>query len=146
MNSIQLEYHLTCDHSNFDLSLTRDKTGNRVRNLWEGNCFEIFYFLQSGEYKEWNFAWNGDWNCYTFTKYRYPAPPQECKNVSNPKVFTTKTEKGIKQLVHFYEPEEMVSYNLTAVILEKDNRPTHYAIKHLKDKPDFHEQSLYTSV
>lgn len=109
----------------------------RKDELWKMTCFEMFLNpVGHKRYFEFNFNLEGAWNAYQFAGYRFPQPPQASSDFK----IESMTWK-MKQLEIVIKNEtgfEKFNVGLTAVIKNKKNQTTYFALKHEGGKPDFH--------
>ncbi|HYB91993.1 MAG TPA: DOMON-like domain-containing protein [Candidatus Binataceae bacterium] len=112
--------------------------------LWRHTCFEAFIAVEGQQaYHEFNFAPSGDWAVYAFHDYRNGGPVSNestCPRIAVRRTETRLELDAIVQLdllspVHARAP---LSIGLSAVI-EADDGISHWALRHLSDKPDFHD-------
>lgn len=132
----------------------------RQTELWKSTCFEAFLKVPgTTDYFELNFSPSGAWNSYIFEGYRNPDPPQEFQSIS-----FVKNDIQIKELSFSFEvqvnaetaesknlsPTESdllkelfsaprLEIGLTTVVLFNDGQKKYFALKHVSDKPDFHQ-------
>lgn len=115
----------------------------RKDELWRMTCFEMFLNpAGQKQYFEFNFSLEGAWNAYHFAGYRFPQPPQ------------VTTDFEVEQLNWKHKQLEVVLKNKTkfrkfnvglcAVIQNKKNQVSYFALKHEGGKPDFHSASGFT--
>lgn len=123
--------------------LFADRHNNERRyELWKTTCFEVF--LQPAgqeEYIEINIAPTGEWDAYTFTRYRQPQPPQrsECITLLH---FDWRSN-GLEAQFAFAGKHMEWRCSLTAVIELQDHSKHYLALKHATDKPDFHHHESF---
>ncbi|WP_106639253.1 DOMON-like domain-containing protein [Allosphingosinicella vermicomposti] len=142
----------------------------RKDELWRTTCFEAF--LRVGDdnaYREFNLAPSGNWNCYHFTGYRENMAPEN--HVGDPAIQTYMRREplgpgddghssSIGPLDRFEAPFLMLTATLelqsamlpldqpwhlalSAVIEEKNDRVSYWALKHPSGKPDFHHEDCF---
>lgn len=115
----------------------------RTDELWKSTCFELFLYDGGSRYREFNFSPSGDWAAYSFDGYRtgrcdfdpVSAPVVACDQGRT--VFTTTA---------FIAAEELArseSASLSAVLVERDARPSYWALTHNTEAPDFHDPACF---
>ncbi len=116
---------------------------DRQDELWKSTCFEMFLNpVGHNQYYEFNFSPNAAWNCYHFAGYRFPQPPDpsvdfkmaDFQFVNNQMVVQIQNHSAFKNF----------NVGLTAVIKNKKDQITYFALKHENNKPDFHLASTFT--
>ncbi len=113
--------------------------GERRVGLWEHTCFECFLKTDGDQYYEWNFSPKGDWNCFSFSKYREKNEPWEVGK-TKPLEFTLKEN----HLEIVLEDISFLSYQLSAVIPHtSQEKPFYMALNHPETKPDFHDPRYF---
>ncbi|MBC97086.1 MAG: hypothetical protein CME63_05015 [Halobacteriovoraceae bacterium] len=137
---LHLDFQLPSSH----LSPTADLSLKERRDeLWKDTCFECFILSRKGNYDEWNFNLEGDWQCYQFESYRSPQPPRERKLHTLPEI---KREKKGNQLflklilpIEQFQRSEIISVHPCVVW-----KGSHfYAAAHPPEKADFHLDKFY---
>lgn len=115
----------------------------RKDELWKMTCFEMFLNPKGQkQYYEFNFSLAGTWNCYRFAGYRFPQPPEVSTDFEIEKMVwkSKQLEITVKNNSQF----QKFNVGLTAVIKNKKNQTTYFALKHDGGKPDFHVSSAFT--
>ena len=124
-----------CDFSN--ANLTSAQIFSRQDLLWQHTCFEAFVMdAKSKNYFEFNFSPLLTWNVYEFTDYRQPQPPQTSQQFQLLDLQWKNHE--LTAVVENNSPYKQFQVGLCAVIVLKNKEKMYYALKHGKDKPDFH--------
>lgn len=109
----------------------------RKDELWKMTCFEMFLNpVGQKQYYEFNFSLEGAWNCYHFAGYRFPQPPQANNEFEIEKILWK--SKQLEVSIHNKTAFQKFNIGLTAVIKNKKNQTTYFALKHEGGKPDFH--------
>jgi len=116
----------------------------RAEDLWQSTCFEAFLRSDDDEYREWNFAPNGQWAAYDFAAYRERSGNAE---VAAPYIrmednltwwalgATIAVEAGVEWQL-----------GLSAILEEKDGTKSYWALAHPEgDKPDFHDPVCFAA-
>jgi len=136
---LNLKFTIPKDHSPC-LSDKRDRLKSRKDELWRKTCFECFILYSNGEYDEWNFDLDGNWQNYHFTSYRSPQPPHATeREVQTIGFLITEDQELILDLP---VEREIVAIN-PCVILEKKGQHEFYAYAHPKSQADFHRSEYY---
>jgi hypothetical protein len=119
----------------------------RKNNLWKETCLEFFLGIKaSPSYWEFNLSPAGHWNIYRFNNYRqgmeeesaYPELP-----------FITETESDAFSLSLTLDLDEIIpigkvlEVGISAVTQFKDDKITHWALKHPSSKADFHHRDSF---
>lgn len=126
------------------LRLPEPRPSSRTDGLWRHTCFEAFIGrVGATEYWEYNFSPSGAWAAYHFTAYREGMEP---------------LMKGAPPLLRLHAGEEQMQLEVTvdlswlsrssadaglrlglsAVIEDRAQVLTYWALKHPGEKPDFH--------
>ncbi len=117
----------------------------RVLKLWEKTCFEFFIKDQnSNQYLEFNFSPNFSWNAFYFQDYR--SELREWEEIHSIEIdilnsldhFTLMAKIPYKNIIQKLNSLNNLSYSTTAVLLEKDQSKSYWAIDHLDQVPNFH--------
>ena len=116
----------------------------RAEDLWQSTCFEAFLRSEGDEYREWNFAPNGQWAAYDFRAYRERVGDAD---VAEPYIrmednltwwalgATIAVEAGVEWQL-----------GLSAILEEKDGTKSYWALAHPEgDKPDFHDPVCFAA-
>lgn len=126
--------------------LPRTRTPGRADELWRHTCFEVFVGLPENEaYCELNFSPSGEWAIYGFVGYRRGMAPIEVRRP--PRIAMRPTPRGmVLEAVTYLEelpgpkPGSTLRAGVAAVIEEKDERLTYWALTHPAALPDFHHR------
>jgi hypothetical protein len=125
------------------LRLPEPRSASRTDGLWRHTCFEAFIRPTGGsEYWEYNFSPSGAWAAYHFSAYRGGMAP---------------LMKGAPPMSRLHTGEEQVQLEVTvdlswlassagvgmllglsAVIEDRGQVLSYWALKHPSGKPDFH--------
>ena len=125
------------------LSVPGRREPARVDELWRHTCFEIFVGrAASTEYLEYNFSPSGDWAAYHFSGYRADMLPHE---MGVPPDFATRAEADTLELSGNVDIRWLTMarggaprLGVTAVIEDRTGVLSYWALKHPREKPDFH--------
>jgi hypothetical protein len=126
----------------YDLELSPpSRSPAYIEGLWNKTCFEFFYNNRQKpeHYTEWNFSPSLDWCCYEFDQYR--GAPKKISTIV-PKIITTKN--GLEIILP--AATDFDHFNLTTVLKTKKNETHYFAIKHRKDKADFHFHEVWKKI
>jgi hypothetical protein len=122
----------------------------RQDNLWETTCFECFIGQpQKSHYWEINLSPNRNWNVFTLSDYRKDI--QETSQIGQVNVITNETDHREERftlvaqlsLDPFVPIDCEIELSLTAVIQDKQNNCTYWAVSHRATEPDFHQRSSF---
>jgi hypothetical protein len=122
----------------------------RASELWKTTCFEAFIGTSGNkEYWELNFSASGSWNLYHFDFYRSTLKPSIEERVDkikfnnqNENDYTTRIKVQIP-IQNLNLPGKKLEVGLTSVIEFKDKEKSYFALKHVGDKPDFHQRDSF---
>jgi len=132
----------------FDYTFPKKYKLQRLDELWKETCFELFLAGDDKSYYELNFSPSFGWNFYLLNAYR--AEPKELEVLNEPKI---KSEKREDEFSIYFELEsknlnfeKFTHYNLATILLTKEKKRTFWAIKHLKDRADFHDRESFLEI
>jgi hypothetical protein len=111
----------------------------RKDQLWQQTCFELFLGYQD-HYLEYNLSPSGAWQCYQFSDYRLPSPPQHA-DVEIPSMELSAS--GYAFEINCSQPNDI---NLAAILIDKAQNTAFYSIKHVTGKPDFHHRQNFVTL
>lgn len=143
---LQIRYQLS---GALDRVLISEKniSPQRKDKLWEKTCFEFFLQpLGSLKYFEWNFSPSGDWNQFEFDSYRerskaahlLPAPEIKTKRDNDQlELLVGLKLSSLKRLSKSWR------MGVTAVLEHTDGLKSYWALKHMIEKPDFHQADSF---
>lgn len=115
----------------------------RTDELWRTTCFEAFV-RTAGGYVEYNLSPSGAWAAYRFDGYREGMRGLE---IAPPFIVTRMAPGRFVLTVDVELPEDATGMvGLTAVIEGLDGAITYWALAHLSDKPDFHNEGSWSAV
>lgn len=129
--------------------LTDEQQGVRKNELWKSTCFEAFLGPAGSEdYFELNLATGGSWNFYNFDSYRNPSEAREEKRVTKIGFKKINEDHGITRLevivpIQSLNLKGRLELSLNSVIEFKNKEKAYFAIKHVSDKPDFHQRDSF---
>jgi hypothetical protein len=112
--------------------------GSRLdpERLWAHTCCESFVAPASGEdYVEWNFSPTGQIALFAFSEYRKrtTAPTIVAHSV------VTRIGRELRLEARVPLHEQRVRLSLTAVVEDADGALSYWALRHPRDRPDFHD-------
>jgi hypothetical protein len=120
-----------------------------VDGLWKHTCCECFIAVD-GEpgYHEFNLSPSGEWAAYGFADYRNGGPLTD--GMLSPQIsVTTVAEKiqldavvALERLSPRYSGATL-RLGLSAVIEDTNGVLSYWALRHLQDKPDFHDKRSF---
>lgn len=127
------------------LNVGHRKTAERVDNLWQTTCFEIFVKVAGQDaYLEYNFAPSGDWATYSFTGYR---AGMEAPEVAVPKIGTRAGGQDYIVDVEVDLPPEYhnqpLQLAISAVVEEQQGPVSYWALAHGGGPADFHDPACF---
>jgi hypothetical protein len=131
------------------LKLPEPHPSARTDGLWRHSCFEAFIGHRAArEYWEYNFSPSGAWAAYQFSGYREGmapllkgARPQIACNTSDETLEVVIT-LDLSWLDRFF-PARGLRLGLAAVIEDKAQVLSYWALKHPAEKPDFHHADSF---
>ncbi|NUT00669.1 MAG: DOMON-like domain-containing protein [Sphingomonas sp.] len=118
---------------------------SRVDELWRTTCFEAFLGEEGTDaYQEWNFAPSGQWAAYDFSGYREGMSEAEVAAPPYIRVEDNFTWWAFGATISL-EAGKSWTFNLTAVLEEKDGCKSYWALAHAPEKPDFHAADCFVA-
>lgn len=111
----------------------------RTDGLWQTTCLELFAIVDGG-YREFNFAPSGQWAAYRFTGVREGMAPLDLP--ARPAIAWDSAELALSVRLPWAELGA-VRLGVTAVIEEVDGTKSYWALRHGKDRPDFHDPDCF---
>jgi hypothetical protein len=144
-NVLRLEYRLTGDLAR--LAIPRRGLPQRAERLWEHTCFEAFVAAGAGTgYYELNFSPSTEWAAYELDGYRHGMRPLALAQPPLIAVAETANELRVTASV---EIDALAAapwprrVGLTAVVVDRGGGRGYYALRHPRDKPDFHDAASF---
>jgi hypothetical protein len=119
--------------------------------LWEHTCFELF-IAREGEtaYHEVNVAPSREWAIYGFRDYREPAVATRPHERATPEISERRSEESFDLEARLVLSHLSVAYakarlriGLSAVVETKEGRLSYWALRHPRDRPDFHDPDAF---
>ena len=143
---LELEYVLAGDLVR--LAIPPRTRARRAERLWEHTCFEAFVASAAGaRYCELNVAPSTEWAAYAFDSYRHGMRPLELEKPPTVKVAETASELRVTaamELGSLADAPWPWRIGLTAVVEDRTGVRAYYALKHPREKPDFHDAASFT--
>lgn len=117
--------------------------GQRRDELWKSDCFEFFWSFDEVAYCELNVSLDGDWQIYQFTGERNGRTDSLSRvtKVSLEKKASNRWSMRIE--VQVQSKPHLVGRFQIATILRIQGELEYFALKHGRDRPDFHNMSLW---
>ncbi|WP_163336073.1 DOMON-like domain-containing protein [Desulfopila sp. IMCC35008] len=141
-----ITYRLTGNIESISMPLPQAPPARRD-GLWKGSCFECFVqAVGHDDYHEINLAPNGDWNVYHFTKYRAGMAEESAIDRIESAVFVERESATIRcriALDKCYPVSSLMQVGISCILLHRSGTPSHWALKHLGSKPDFHDSRAF---
>ena len=146
-NFLQLKFRLTGDIA--ALVFPAPVEPLRTDGLWRHTCFEAFIAAaDSPEYWEYNFSPSGAWAAYHFAAYRAGMEP--AGEATAPVIareagageFTLSVVLDLGWLLRTHAGNGL-RLGLTAVIEDRVQGLSYWALKHGAEKPDFHRADSF---
>ena len=137
-----LRYFVDCEIDNLVLPLTVEPLRND--GLWNTTCFELF-FRQPGSpaYYEFNFSPSSKWAAYRFDDYRKGMAEWA---TATPEIYAdaSETHYALEATLSLPQMEGGVwEASLSAVIHEKGDAKSYWALNHPNGAPDFHHRDCF---
>jgi hypothetical protein len=119
--------------------------------LWEHTCFELF-IARDGEpaYHEVNVAPSREWAIYGFRDYREPAVVRRSHERATPEISERRSGESFDLEARLVLSHLSVAYaearlriGLSAVVETQEGRLSYWALRHPRDRPDFHDPDAF---
>lgn len=128
-----------------------DPVAGRSDGLWRTTCLEAFVAVQEEPgYQEFNLSPTDGWASYDFDGYREgmrrAAAPVWVRREKHGDRLIASARLNLDLPTGDSQHQKAVRLGFAAVIEDKDGRLSHWALGHLSDKPDFHDQHTFTLV
>ena len=137
-----LRYFVDCDLEN--LALPSPAEPQRTDGLWNTSCFEFFLReLDSSRYFEFNFSSSSQWAAYGFDAYRegmtdWDTQRPEIGNDASETHFALEATIALPPSVN-----GVWQASLSAVIHERGDVKSYWALNHPEGPPDFHHRDCF---
>lgn len=139
--TLRFEYVLTGPTDR--LAIPRRRRSQRAEKLWEHTCFETFILPGAGpRYYELNFSPSTQWAAYEFDGYREGMRPLALSAPPQIAVVATAAELRVTasiELAVLLNAPWPWRVGLTAIVEERSGGRGYFALRHPRDKPDFHD-------
>lgn len=143
-DSFIVSYRINGDHPTIDLGNGTPKK-DRTIGLWEKTCFELFIKNDLGQYLEFNFSPVFEWNCFYFSKKGDPLKEWEGMPRPETDILLSKDQFLLFSVIKkeffpagFLDQSRTHSAAITAVIKEKSQALSYWALSHADSRPNFH--------
>ena len=142
--SAELEMTFRLDGDISQVSIPPVRTPRFATQLWRHTCFEVFIAIEGQRgYHEFNFAPSSEWAVYAFSGYRNGGPVAD--EIMRPTIATRSTANQF-ELDALVRLDSLSAIHARAsiriglsVIIETSDGLSYWALRHPKDKPDFHD-------
>ncbi len=127
--------------------LSAMESTQRADDLWKATCFEAFLSFGGGtKYIEFNFASSGQWAAYAFSDYRIKSGDLTIENHPEIGIDFGEDYFALEAIIELpkHIAKSAVSLGLSAVMVEKSERYSYWALSHGSEKPDFHHKDCFT--
>ncbi len=137
-----LRYFVDCDIDNLALPLLAEP--QRTDGLWKTSCFELFLRQPgSSSYFEFNFSPSSQWAAYRFDDYResmtdWQTTMPEIYDDASETHFALETTCSLPGMGH-----KAWEASLSAVIHERGDVKSYWALEHPLGDPDFHHRDCF---
>ena len=119
--------------------------------LWEHTCFELFIAREGGPaYHELNVAPSREWALYAFRAYRDRAATPGHRRGTTPDVSVHHGDSHVEIETRLSLPDVSPAYaaaclrvGLSAVVETTEGALSYWALRHPRDKPDFHHPDAF---
>ncbi len=121
----------------------------RRNELWQHTCLELFARVGAAtRYLEFNFSPSGDWAAYEFDDYRSARRDLEataCTVLAVPQGNSLRVHAALT-VPSMAARRQAVSWqlNLAAVVESCDGTLSHWALRHPRAQPDFHDPAGFS--
>ena len=112
--------------------------------LWEHTCAEIFIASASGRYVEWNFSPTGQATRFEFTGYRCRSSASFEEPISVSVVRDEMVARVLATGPLLRGIEHPTHLGLAAVVRSPDSACSHWALRHPRSEPDFHDERSFS--
>jgi hypothetical protein len=137
-----LRYFVECDL--YSLIVPAEADPDRRDGLWQSSCFELFLCEPgASSYLEFNFSPSGQWAAYQFTDYRtdmadFSLETPEIGGDCSDTHFALEATIALPDMLN-----TAVEAALCAVIHERGDIKSYWALKHPQGDPDFHHKDCF---
>jgi hypothetical protein len=144
--TLRFDYRLTGPVGS--LAIPQRLPPQRAEELWKHTCFEAFIAPGTGRaYYELNFSPSTQWAAYEFDAYRDGMRPLAL--AVPPQIIVATTAAGLRvtasmELATLPNAPWPWRVGLTAVVDDRSGNRGYFALRHPRDKPDFHDAAGFT--
>jgi hypothetical protein len=127
------------------LQIPSVQSPRRADHLWEHTCFEAFVSVKNEfAYREYNFSPSGEWAVYYFRGYRDGTLLADDSFAPTIAVRSAEDSFELDAITHVEGPPSIgqgrpLRLGLSAVIEEKNQVLSYWALQHSTGEPDFHQ-------
>lgn len=114
----------------------------RLDDLWQHSCFEIFLRTGATNYQEYNFSPSGDWAHYRFADIRQRLADDP--TTLRPAIEIRSADTDFQLEVSIPLPKGTTALGLCAVIEAQDGGLSYWALQHPATMPDFHHFDAFS--
>jgi hypothetical protein len=149
-NLLIINYALTGDIAEVEI-ISPSETPMRKNELWEHTCFEFFIGIKNSScYWEFNLSPAGDWNVYSFDRYRqgmqeevtFSTLPFSVHHSSD--YFAIALDFDLDKIIpHEQVTENILDVAIASVIKSKNSQVSYWALTHCAEEADFHQRSSF---
>lgn len=149
---LSIKYQLQSDINQLLIPKNQGST-ERKDQLWQHTCFELFLRdnRQPERYWEFNFSPSGEWNAYQFQGYRqkmqtakgYQHLMIDCQLTPEEFILSTDIPFPIEWLK---SDTPLIALNLTAVLEDKQNKISYWALQQATPQADFHAPHCFIAL
>ncbi len=134
-----LRYFVDCGINN--VILPPNAKPKRTDGLWTTSCFELFLRkTDSSSYIEFNFSPSSEWAAYRFDDYRKGMANWE---TATPEIYAYASETHYALEATVSLPHGLWEASLSAVIHERNDIKSYWALNHPPGEPDFHHKDCF---
>jgi len=141
-DSIFISYKCTGNLGAIDFG-NNQANHQRIIGLWKQTCFELFIKNEKQQYIEFNFSPTFEWNAFYFEKKGMPLKEfDQIENMSIDILHSLEIFQLVAQVKKNQLPlgflKGAVHAGISAVIKNKNEKLSYWAIEHHDTKPNFH--------
>lgn len=148
-SNLNLKYQLFGDIEKIEIPESVE-IPTRQNNLWQTTCFELFLAVANKPtYWEFNFSPSGNWNVYSFKDYRegmqeekaFTFLPFQLEKKHN--YLSLNISINLNNILTEYQK---LAVSITNVLEDKNQKISYWALKHTKEKADFHLRDSFINL
>ena len=133
-----------------DLSIPKSATARRVDGLWRHTCCELFIGESDVEaYYEFNFSPSTEWAAYRFDRYRSGMTAPDDMESPSIEMISSDSRLNLHAFVNLERlrfQSGKVRIALAAVVEDREQRMSYWALTHPLAKPDFHHAGGFVEL